>query len=436
MALTPISLFQAQGSGIAQFLQGGQNALASALNNVIQVGRDTANNQFAQERDFLGERKRMDDLMQRRGEVAMQQANTDRTFARGVLESDRQFADVNADQARQEQRQMAMDLFNVNESNREYGLRREAADMAMEKRRQEEQFSRDILAQPSATGAAAAPSRMSPESLFSLVAPAAPGSPLPAPMTGTTPTPAAPAAAGSIEERLAQAETRAVAAQRVGNAPEFTAATGEAARLRGELRRLGIGTEGMTASQIMSRERLDMSKEDRTLRQQEAAEKKTTEAAEQSRKEGLTNFELMVNADPVTFPTAGSYVPPSMPKEARDAALAQAQASDANRPAVELQAALDSPTADDYLAKMVAPAKWEKDKWVAKTAEEIKTEIASIPENVKKKRRKAWSDARKTGMGGTSAAPTAPTPTAPTKAPAPAPTSGNQDWLDKQLKGL
>jgi len=413
MALTPISLFQAQGSGIAQFLQGGQNALASALNNVIQVGRDTANNQFAQERDFLGERKRMEDLMQRRGEVAMQQANTDRTFARGVLESDRQFADVNADQARQEQRQMAMDLFNVNESNRDYNLKREETDLAMEKRRQDEQFSRDILAQPSATGVAAAPSRMSPESLFSPVAPAAPGSPLPAPMTGTTP---APAAAGSIEERLAQAEIRAQAAQRVGNASEFTAATGEAARLRGELRRLGIGTEGLTESQRTSRERLDLFKEDRTLQQQAAAEKKTTEAAEQSRKEATAAVELLVLSDAAAFPPASSYVPSSMPKEARDAALAQAQASDANRPAVELQAALDSPTADDYLAKMVAPAKWEKDKWVAKTAEEIKAEIASIPENVKKKRRKAWSDARNTGRKGAEASTAEPTK-APTKAP-------------------
>jgi hypothetical protein len=403
MALTPISLFQAQGSGIAQFLQGGQNALASALNNVIQVGRDTANNQFAQERDFLGERKRMEDLMQRRGEVAMQQANTDRTFARGVFESDRQFADVNADQARQEQRQMAMDLFNRKESNRDFGLRREAADLAMDQRRQKEQFSRDILAQPSATGAA--PSRMSADFLYGPVA----GTPAAPPMTGTTPEPAAPTAAGSIEERLAQAEIRALAAQQVGNAPAFTAATGEAARLRGELRRLGIGTEGMTPAQILSRERLDIYNEDRMLRQQEAAEKKTTEAAEQSRKEATENFQLMVNADPVTFPTAGSYVPSSMPKEAREAALAQAQARDANRPAVELQAALDSKNADDYVAKMVAPAKWEKDKWVPKTAEEIQAEIASIPQSVKDKRRKAWSDARKTGREGAEASTAEPT---------------------------
>ena len=438
MALTPISLFQAQGSGIAQFLQGGQNALASALNNVIQVGRDTANNQFAQERDFLGERKRMDDLMQRRGEVAMQQANTDRNFARDVFTSDRQFADVNADQARQEQRQMAMDLFNVNESNRDYNLKREETDLAMEKRRQDEQFSRDILAQPSATGAAAAPSRMSPESLFSPVAPAAPGSPLPAPMTGTTPAPAAPAAAGSIEERLAQAEIRAVAAQRVGNAPEFTAATGEAARLRGELRRLGIGTEGMTPAQLMSRERLDIYKEGQTRQQQEAAEKKAAEAAEQSRKEATEAVELLVLSDAAAFPPASSYVPSSMPKEARDTALAQAQAMDANRPAVELQAALDSETADDYVAKMIAPEKWEKDKWVAKTAEEIKAEIAKLPTAVVTKRKKLWNDARNTGRkGAEGAAPTAPAP-APTKAPAPAPAPapGNQDWLDKQLKGL
>jgi hypothetical protein len=121
-----------------------------------------------------------------------------------------------------------------------------------------------------------------------------------------------------------------------------------------------------------------------------------------------------------------------MPKEAREAALAQAQARDANRPAVELQAALDSENADDYVAKMVVPAKWEKDKWVPKTEQEIKAEIASIPESVKKKRRKAWSDARKTGMVGAEASTAEPTkaptkaPTAPTATPAAAATPAQQ----------
>ena len=127
------------------------------------------------------------------------------------------------------------------------------------------------------------------------------------------------------------------------------------------------------------------------------------DAAEKARKEGLANFELMVSADPEAFPTAGSYVPPSMPETDRKAALQQAETIDANRPAKELQAALDSETADDYVAKMVAPAKWEKDKWVPKTQQEIAEEIAKIPESVKKKRRKAWRHARKTGMGGATA---------------------------------
>lgn len=431
MALTPISLFQAQGSGIAQFLQGGQNALASALNNVIQVGRDTANKQFAQERDFLGERKRMEDLMQRRGEVAMEQSNKDRNFARDVFTSDRDFADRNADQARQEARMNALDLFNRKESNREYGLRREAADMAMDQRRQKEQFSRDILAQPSATGAGAAPSRMSPESLFSPVAPAAPGSPLPAPMTGTTPEPAAPTAAGSIEERLAQAEIRAQAAQQVGNAPAFTAATGEAARLRGELRQLGVGTEGLTESQRTTRERLDLFKEDRTLRQQEAAEKKAAEATSAEQKKALESMQFMVNANPDAFPPASSYVPANMPQTEREAALAQAALRDSANPAIQLQSALESDTFEKFLAKMVSPYKFDpsRDKkegqYVAKTEQEIAEEIAKIPQSVKDKRKKFWEDAPKAGLGervksASSSATTAPAAgdqKKPTKAP-------------------
>jgi hypothetical protein len=105
---------------------------------------------------------------------------------------------------------------------------------------------------------------------------------------------------------------------------------------------------------------------------------------------------------------------------------------------------LESDTFEEFLAKIVNPYKYDKSrkasegKYVAKTDAEIAEEIAKIPKSVRDKREKVWNDARKTGMGGTSAAPTAPTPTAPTKAPAaaPAPASGNQDWLDKQLKGL
>jgi hypothetical protein len=415
MALTPISLFQAQGSGIAQFLQGGQNALASALNNVIQVGRDTANKQFAQERDFLGERQRVEALAQRRGEMAQQQSNIDRSFARGVLESDRQFADVNADQARQEQRQMAMDLFNVNESNREYGLRQSEANRVAAERERADQFSADILAQPPS---AAAPSRMSADFLYGPVT----GTPAPAPMTGTTPEPTA--AASSAEARLAQAKIRMEAA-RGRDAQAYTAAAQEAATIEGELRRSGAVTEGMTPTQLMSRERLDIAKEDRTLRQQEEAAKKAEEVAEKTRKEATSAVELLVQSDTSAFPPAGSYVPRDLPKADREAALAEAQATDANRPAVELQAALDSPTADDYVAKMVAPARWDGDKWVAKTPEEIKTEIAKLPKNVVNKRKKLWSEARKTGRAGAGAG--TPAATAP---------SGSTDWLDTALKGL
>jgi hypothetical protein len=178
---------------------------------------------------------------------------------------------------------------------------------------------------------------------------------------------------------------------------------------------LGISTEGMTPAQLLSRERLDITKEDRMLRQQEAAEKKAADAAEKARKEATAEVELLVLSDAAAFPPAGSYVPSSMPKEARDAALAQAQATDANRPAVELQAALDSPNEDAYVAKMIAPDRWDGKTWVPKTSDEIKAEIAKLPTSVVTKRKKLWNAARKTGRVGATA-PTATAPTAPTSA--------------------
>jgi hypothetical protein len=414
MALTPISLFQSQGSGIAQFLQGGQNALASALNNVIQVGRDTANKQFAQERDFLGERQRVEALAQRRGEVAQQQANLDRSFARGIFESDREFADRNADQARQEQRQMAMDLFNVNESNRNFALRQTEAERIAEERRRQEEFNQGILSQPP-VGAAAPPARpeLSADYLFGPI----PGSPAPAPMTGTT----GGASAGSAatpEARIANAQSRMRAAQ--GRDPQaFMAAEAELAAAQAELRRAG---GGVTPAEQRAQARFLMSATTFQQGQMDRATKAQESAAKQERGKATSQAQVLVEANADAFPPAGASIPKDLPEEERKAAIEQAKAADANRVAVEIQAALDSPTFEDYLAKMVPSAKKQGNQWVPKTADEIKAEAAALPKAVKDERRKLWDLARRTGLGDSAA---------PAPAPAPAPQSGVTSEIER-----
>lgn len=412
MALTPISLFQSQGSGIAQFLQGGQNALASALNNVIQVGRDTANKQFAQERDFLGERQRVEALAQRRGENLQQQANLDRSFARSMFESDRQFADTNADQARQEARMSAMDLFNQTQANRNFDLRKSEADRIAEERRRQEEFNQSLLSQPPAGAPAmGAPSRpeLSADYLFGPVA----GTPAPAPRTGVmgeTPE-AGMTTAPSLEARIADAQTRMQAAKNIGDAKAYTEAQGNLTAAQAELRQ--VGGAGLT-----SKQRADLTfqqgQEDRQRRIQKEEATAAEKAAKTERGKATSQAQILVEANADAFPPAGAAIPEGLSKEEQEAAMAQAKATDANRVAVELQAALDSPTFEDYLAKMVPSAKKEGDTWVEKTPEDRLAEAQRLPKSVKDKRRKLWNLARKTGLGDSetppAGAPTVETP--------------------------
>ena len=436
MALTPISLFQSQGNGIAQFLQGGQNALASALNNVIQVGRDTANKQFSQERDFLSEQKRVEDLAQRRGENLQQQSNWDRTFARNLFVSDRDFADQNADQARQEERLSANDLFNRRESNRDFDLRKSEAerraeerDMLMQKAEQQEQFDRDLLAPPQGSGAA--PSRMSADFLYGPVA----GTPSAPPMTGTTPGPTGSGVAESPEARLAQARIRAQAAQQVGDAKAFTSATMEAAQLEAELGRSGVSTEGMTPTQLMSLERLGISQrgEERTIAKE--AEAKVEKAAEQERKQASAEITALVRADPKGFPPAGSFLPaetasdtPEIKRKREEAALL-----DQERETVEIRAALNSPNVEDYLGKAFDTEQASGGRWTSMSAEEKRAlAVRQLGEAQVANRELLWNKAEKTGLGKRvqpkkKTAPAAPAPAAPAATPAPAATQAQQE---------
>lgn len=393
MALTPISLFQSQGNGIAQFLQGGQNALASALNNVIQVGRDTANKQFAQERDFLSEQKRVEDLAQRRGENIQQQSNWDRTFARNLFVSDRDFADQNADQARQEARLSANDLFDRRQSNRDFDLRKSEAerqaeerDMLMQKAEQREQFDQDILARPTGPGLPGAPAQ--PRSLTADF--------LYAPTDARSMETAAP---GTPEERLAEADIRMKAAEGK-DADAYTKAARDKAAAEAELGKTG---GGLTPAEFRAQERFKAFEADRITKEQEAQATKAKDKADLDRAQANAQIKMLLT-DFKAFPPAQSFVPTEgLSKEEKEVAMAEAKARDGERVAIEVQAALDSPTFDDYLIKTVADAEQKDGQWRQLSREEKLTRAKVLGPEVIKKRKKLYDMARKTGLGGEAA---------------------------------
>lgn len=401
MALTPISLFQSQGNGIAQFLQGGQSALASALNNVIQVGRDTVNKQFAQERDFLSEQKRVEDLAQRRGENLQQQSNFDRTFARNLFVTDREFADRNDDQARAEKRMDAQDLFRQTDADRNYDLRKseaeslqESRDLAIkeaerqaEERRKQEQFDKDILARPTGPGLPGAPVQERSLTANFLYAP-------------TDARSMETAAPGTPEERLAEADIRMKAAEGK-DADAYTKAARDKAAAEAEIKRAGGGD--ITDAEARSQERFLMAKraEERTLAKE--AQSKSEKAAEQERKLATAQIEGILT-DPKAFPFAQSFVPEEgLSKEEQAIAKSTAESRDSNRALIEVQAALDSPTFDDYLIKAVPDAEQKDGTWRQLSREEKLARAKALGPEVIKKRKKLYTLARKTGLDGEAA---------------------------------
>lgn len=376
MAITPISLFQSQGSGIAQFLQGGQNALASALNNVIQVGRDTANKQFAQERDFLGEQARVESLAQRRGEVAQQQANLDRSFAREMFVSDRNFADQNEDQAREEARMRANDLFAQRDADRKFRLqeqeaagREELQGMQLDAARREQQFEEGLMQEFNF-----GEPQMSNE----------PGVLPPKPGDVNARTLYGPALPKSPEERLVEAEM-AMEVSKGRDATAFARAAREKARIEAEIREAGGGTAAETPAEARARR-----SEERAIQRMEEsrAEKENKKVVESLNREInvlLTNLRA--------FPPASSFVPEegTLPEEEIERWQAEADQIDAGRRSVELQAALDSATVEDYVRKASPSSVWnpKTKRWDLLTEEEqlARAEALLGPEGVAERKR-------------------------------------------------
>ncbi len=245
MALTPIQVFNTGGSSLASLFAGGTNTLTNALNNVIQIGRDQANRQFQQERDFLGEQRAEINLAQRRAENEARDFRTDRSFDRGLLESDRNFIEGRSRYEDQQTRLDASDLFRSERAavgdafrEREVGIREgETARLAAE-RDAEAAYNRDLAQGPGLV-----------ERGTNFVASLFGG--------GSTP-----------QERQALAVERARAAQAVRDPEARRSAISEAARAEAEARSAG-GTGRITPAEERARNRERRQIETQEIRQDE-----------------------------------------------------------------------------------------------------------------------------------------------------------------------
>lgn len=139
MSIAPIdySAFQRSPVGIEAVLARGGSALSSILRDAMQVGRDRANRQASQEKDFLAERGRIDNLNQRRGEVALNAMQEDRRFGEGVRQFDTRMSE---DSRRFEATSARADA--------ELGLREQAGQrdqLRLDSQIEEDKFSREYV---------------------------------------------------------------------------------------------------------------------------------------------------------------------------------------------------------------------------------------------------------------------------------------------------
>ena len=150
MSIAPIdySAFQRSPVGIEAVLARGGSALSSILRDAMQVGRDRANRQASQEKDFVEEQRRDINLNQRRGELRQQDFEDTRRFGEDVRQFDTKFGenvrqfDQNFDENVRQ--------FGVRETQAEaqLGLQREAGSrdkLRLEGQLEEEKFRRENI---------------------------------------------------------------------------------------------------------------------------------------------------------------------------------------------------------------------------------------------------------------------------------------------------
>jgi hypothetical protein len=141
MSLSPIQIYQQQQNPLAQILAGGNQTITGIFDRAIQIGRDMSNKQLQQEQDMMAMRKFETSMMERRAEN-LQQNNEDAIkFARSAFESDRKFGVDVTQQAFQNQRATANDLFSQQTDTARLNIAREGLDI----RKEDQQIQRDSV---------------------------------------------------------------------------------------------------------------------------------------------------------------------------------------------------------------------------------------------------------------------------------------------------
>lgn len=377
MALTPVEIFQ-QPTGVIGQIVGGNNTIANALQNIFQVGRDLANNQVRQERDFLSETSRLEALDQRRAEEAQQQANLDRSYDRSVLTSDRVFAADTAERAIDNKRADAAAIFSRDDSDRRFGIvedEQEAREAERERiaaeRAKAENFNKRV----------AAPKSLS-ERFTDIFK--------------------------SDAEKAAEAKARGEAAKAIGDADVYMEATGDYAEAASNV---GI-LKPPTRADIRSERRLEIA-EDNAAKAKVADEEKRALAIEARREKKAR--ELIVDTEAfapqmgsVEFNTdADGKVQTDSPKDM--AKYVEAQNADKNKFEFE-RAVATKVSKQEYVNKGAA------------TDKDGKIIEGSLSDAAKKRRAQFWDLVNGGAPAASPAAPAAP--------------SGAQSDLDALLEGL
>lgn len=122
--ISPVEIFRpGAADGTQQILSGGLTNLASILRDSVAIGRDMANLQATQGKEFLDERERAVNTEIRRGEILRTQKNTDRAFLEDVLRDRRDAKLTETRDARnfdyrkeQDAKELALESFRVGNS--------------------------------------------------------------------------------------------------------------------------------------------------------------------------------------------------------------------------------------------------------------------------------------------------------------------------------
>jgi len=326
MAIQPIEIFQPPGGGLLGLFGNAQSALTNALNNAVDAGRRLADNQNGAQRDFLAEQRAQIGLEQRRAENAADNAYRQQVFDRGVLTSDRDYAQrlYEAGQAdtlreRRDAREATFDALRLQNSVDEGSRadRRLAIDEARAKTvaddlAAEQQFNRDIMA------------------------------------TGDSPDFVGPPAPGDANVRAADATARAKAALEVHNVPAYQEAIRDKARAEAEP---DYSKPRTSSSEDRLQEQFDYRKEEDARRE---AERKATLEAKQAEKDSKAAEDEAADllADTEAFRPHSADIEYAddgkTPKDPKAAALAKAR--DADRLGAERAAARTAGSRDAFIS--------------------------------------------------------------------------------------